>query len=342
MAPFQYTTTTTFLETRKHSPLEELQAQTQRLQAEPSRAEPSRAELTITGALIQYLFSYKLARLRSSEPPRRASNRDSEDATNIRRQHGSLCAERKCLLTRLAHDRWLPANDNNGIGECEQQCSLLSSDANRRNGSLQILLHGRPSPAVPEPAPIAPRGAARSSSSSSSSLGVTGATGAKSTGRRSSCNARHKAILSRELCAVTVSTSRTRNLEGRMIRKQVRTSKGRLSAEVRPEEVSPRWKTEKVQHSTVGIPPSSRPPPAFLQNYSEERESVGEVSRHPGASNMLRITSPSHKVSPEQTKHHPETGACCSARCCPRFGSKLMGLRLSELSPAPALSSRVP
>ena len=42
---------------------------------------------------------------------------------------GSLCAERKCLLTQLAHYWWLPANDNNGIGECEQQCSLLSSDA---------------------------------------------------------------------------------------------------------------------------------------------------------------------------------------------------------------------
>lgn len=47
---------------------------------------------------------------------------------------GSLCAERKCLLTQLAHYWWLPANDNNGIGECEQQCSLLSSDALRTEG----------------------------------------------------------------------------------------------------------------------------------------------------------------------------------------------------------------
>lgn len=47
---------------------------------------------------------------------------------------GSLCAERKCLLTQLAHYWWLPANDNNGFGECEQQCSLLSSDALRTEG----------------------------------------------------------------------------------------------------------------------------------------------------------------------------------------------------------------
>lgn len=47
---------------------------------------------------------------------------------------GSLCAERKCLLTQLAHYWWLPANDNNGFGECEQQCSLLSSDAPRTEG----------------------------------------------------------------------------------------------------------------------------------------------------------------------------------------------------------------
>lgn len=47
---------------------------------------------------------------------------------------GSLCAERKCLLTQLAHYWWLPANDNNGIGECEQQCSSLSSDALRTEG----------------------------------------------------------------------------------------------------------------------------------------------------------------------------------------------------------------
>ena len=47
---------------------------------------------------------------------------------------GSLCAERKCLLTQLARYWWLLANDNNGIGECEQQCSLLSSDALRTEG----------------------------------------------------------------------------------------------------------------------------------------------------------------------------------------------------------------
>lgn len=48
---------------------------------------------------------------------------------------GSLYAERKCLLTRLAHYGWLAANDNNGIGgECEQQCSLLSSDHLRTEG----------------------------------------------------------------------------------------------------------------------------------------------------------------------------------------------------------------
>lgn len=70
---------------------------------------------------------------------------------------GSLCAERKCLLTQLAHYWWLPANDNNGIGECEQQCSLLSSDAcEQKDGSLQILLHGHPSLAVPAEAPITP------------------------------------------------------------------------------------------------------------------------------------------------------------------------------------------
>lgn len=42
---------------------------------------------------------------------------------------GSLCVERKCLLTRLAHDWWLSSNDNTAIGEgCEQPCGLLSSD----------------------------------------------------------------------------------------------------------------------------------------------------------------------------------------------------------------------
>lgn len=47
---------------------------------------------------------------------------------------GSLCGERKYLLTQLARYWWLPANDNTGIGECEQQCSLLSSDAPRTEG----------------------------------------------------------------------------------------------------------------------------------------------------------------------------------------------------------------
>lgn len=48
---------------------------------------------------------------------------------------GSLYAERKCLLTGLAHCWWLPSNDNNGIGgECEQQCSLLSSDDVQTDG----------------------------------------------------------------------------------------------------------------------------------------------------------------------------------------------------------------
>lgn len=48
---------------------------------------------------------------------------------------GSLYAERKCVLTGLAHGRWLPSNDNNGIGgECEQQCSLLSSDDAQTDG----------------------------------------------------------------------------------------------------------------------------------------------------------------------------------------------------------------
>lgn len=39
--------------------------------------------------LSQYLFSYKLARLRSAEQPRRAHNRDFQDVTNIRRQYDS-------------------------------------------------------------------------------------------------------------------------------------------------------------------------------------------------------------------------------------------------------------
>lgn len=48
---------------------------------------------------------------------------------------GSLCAERKCVLTQLAGCWWLPSNDNNGIGgECEQQCSLLSSDDVQTDG----------------------------------------------------------------------------------------------------------------------------------------------------------------------------------------------------------------
>lgn len=55
---------------------------------------------------------------------------------------GSLCVERKCLLTRLARDRWLWSNDNVPIGEgCKQQCRLPSSDVlwNRTEGSQKAL-----------------------------------------------------------------------------------------------------------------------------------------------------------------------------------------------------------
>lgn len=39
------------------------------------------------------------------------------------------------MLTQLARCWWLPSNDNNGIGgECEQQCSLLSSDDVQTDG----------------------------------------------------------------------------------------------------------------------------------------------------------------------------------------------------------------
>lgn len=76
---------------------------------------------------------------------------------------GSLCAERKCLLTQLAHYWWLLANDNNGIEECEQQCSLLSSDALRTEGWQRADTVARPPElAMPERAPIAPHGSTRS------------------------------------------------------------------------------------------------------------------------------------------------------------------------------------
>lgn len=60
----------------------------------------------------------------------------------------------------------------------------------QKDGSLQILLHGHPSLAVPEPAPIAPHGSTRSASLLQ--VWVTGQTGAKSTGKSSSCKAEFK------------------------------------------------------------------------------------------------------------------------------------------------------
>lgn len=102
---------------------------------------------------------------------------------------GSLCAERKCLLTQLAHYWWLPANDNNGFGECEQQCSLLSSDALRTEGWQPADTVARP----PKPGG-ASTGTHRTRSTRSASLlqvWVTEQTEAKSTGRSSNCNAEY-------------------------------------------------------------------------------------------------------------------------------------------------------
>jgi len=50
---------------------------------------------------------------------------------------GSLCAERKCLLTQLADYRWLPANDNNGIGSVSNSAVCFSL-------LLQTRTDGRP------------------------------------------------------------------------------------------------------------------------------------------------------------------------------------------------------
>lgn len=63
---------------------------------------------------------------------------------------GSLCAERKCLLTQLARYWWLPANDNNGIGESVSNSAVcfLQMICEQKDGSLQILLHGHPGLAV--------------------------------------------------------------------------------------------------------------------------------------------------------------------------------------------------
>lgn len=59
----------------------------------------------------------------------------------------------------------------------------------QKDGSLQILLHGHRSLAVPAPAPIAPNGSTRSASLLQ--VWVTEQTEAESTGRSSNCNAEY-------------------------------------------------------------------------------------------------------------------------------------------------------
>lgn len=101
---------------------------------------------------------------------------------------GSLCAERKCLLTQLAHYWWLPANDNNGIGECEQQCSLLSSDALRTEGWQPADTVARPPKArrCQTQAPVITRRGGAPSSASLLQVWVTGRTEAERAGTGSS------------------------------------------------------------------------------------------------------------------------------------------------------------
>ncbi|KAI4810812.1 hypothetical protein KUCAC02_013742, partial [Chaenocephalus aceratus] len=140
----------------------------------------------------------------------------------------------------LAHYWWLLANDNNGIEECEQQCSLLSSDALRTEGWQRADTVARPPElAMPERAPIAPHGSTRSR------------------------------------CCMCGLQDKQRPNEHEKI--QVVGPK-----ELRypgPQSLGPEQWPRDRQLS----------PAAFLQNYSEESESVGDVSRHPGASNMLGV-----------------------------------------------------
>lgn len=70
---------------------------------------------------------------------------------------GSLCAERKCLLTQLAHYWWLPANDNNGIGKSvSNSAAQLSSDDLRTEGWQPADTVARPPRSGPSP--ITPHG----------------------------------------------------------------------------------------------------------------------------------------------------------------------------------------
>lgn len=71
----------------------------------------------------------------------------------------------------------------------------------QKDGSLQILLHGHPSLAVPAAAPIAPHGSTRAASLLQ--VWVTGNTEAESTGRSSSCDAENPQLFYRLWIKIT-------------------------------------------------------------------------------------------------------------------------------------------
>lgn len=67
--------------------------------------------------LSQYLFSYKLACLRSSQQPRRARNRDFQDVTNIRLRHNSDLVNMQWIMREFCVSELLQGN----IWWCEER-----------------------------------------------------------------------------------------------------------------------------------------------------------------------------------------------------------------------------